>query len=110
MGYRRRGRSGRQSLGEAARLLLERLGMDDFAEQAKCRRIFDELYAQRFSGHVTFLGVRAGVVYLRVRDGSWVRRAQAFESRILHDLKTLCELKTEPQRIKVMVGESSSES
>ena len=66
--------------------------------------------AQRFSGHVTFLGVRAGVVYLRVRDGSWVRRAQAFESRILHDLKTLCELKTEPQRIKVMVGEPSSES
>ena len=70
---------------------------------------FDELYAQRFSGHVTFLAC-AGVVYLRARDGSWVRRAQAFESRILHDLKTLCELKTEPQRIKVMVGESSSES
>ena len=42
------------SRSEAARLLLERLGMDDFAEQAKCRRIFDELYARAFRGTSRF--------------------------------------------------------
>ena len=109
MAYRKRYRAGRQSIGDAARSLLDGLGMGDYDDQARSRRIFDELYASRFAGQVDFLGVRAGVVYLRVRDGSWIRRVKAFETQMLHDLKTLGDLNNQPKRIAIKVGAPQSE-
>ena len=104
MAYRKRFRAGRQSIGDAARSLLDGLGMGDYDDQARSRRIYNELYASRFAGQVDFIGIRRGVVYLRVRDGSWVRRVKAFETQLLHDLTTLGDLNHQPQRVAVKVG------
>ena len=109
MSYRRRFRAGRQSIGDAARSLLDGLGMGDYDDQARSRRIFNELYTSRFAGQVDFLGIRSGVVYLRVRDGSWVRRVKAFETQLLHDLVTLGDLNSQPKRVSIKVGAPQSE-
>jgi len=81
------------------------LGMGDHELQQRSQRIFDELYADRFAGQVRFLGLRKGVVYLRVRDGSWVRRVRAFETQIMRDLTTLGDLIDDPpSRLSIKVG------
>jgi hypothetical protein len=82
-------RSGKQKLEQATRAAVDRLGFADYEVQGRARRIFDELYSERFSGCVDFLGVRHGIVYLRVRDGTWVRRVKAFERQLLADLEVL---------------------
>ena len=79
--------------------------MEEYEDQSRCRRIFDELYAARFAGQVQFLGLRAGVIYLRVRDGSWVRRVKAFESQMVEDLRTLGDLSKPARRLSIKVGE-----
>jgi hypothetical protein len=97
-------RSGKQSLGDAGRSALKALGMDDYEAQTRSRRIFDELYGDRFAGQVAFLGFRHGVVYLRVRDGSWVRRVRAFQTQLFRDLSTLAELNEVPRSLSIKVG------
>ena len=83
--------------------------MGDYDDQARSRRIFNELYAARFAGQVDFLGIRTGVVYLRVRDGSWIRRVKAFETQLLHDLATLGDLNKRPHRVAIKVGAARAE-
>ena len=101
----RRPRNGRHELSEAARITLKTLGMSDYEVQRNCRRVFDELYARRFHGRIEFLGMRDGEVYLRVRDGSWVQRARAFERQFINDLNALCDLGESPARcVRVVVG------
>ena len=105
MARRRPGfRKGTQALGDAARGALEALGMDDYAVQKRSRHVFEQLYSDRFAGQVRFLGLRRNVVYLRVRDGSWVRRVKAFEAQIISDLKTLAELEEAPKYLSIKVG------
>ena len=110
MGQRKGYRAGAQPLGKAARALLKGLGMEEYEDQARGRRIFDELYSGRFAGQVDFLGLRAGVVYLRVRDGSWVRRVKAFETQMLEDLRTLGDLSKPARRLSIKVGEPKEPS
>ena len=86
-------------------MALHNLGMGDYELQQRSRRIFDELYADRFAQHVNFLGLRRGTVYLRVRDGSWVRRVRAYEAQILRDLTTLGEWPDgAPKKLAIKVG------
>jgi len=97
-------RKGPQGLGDAARGALRAMGMGDYDVQKRSRLIFEQLYGDRFAGQVRFLGLRRGVVYLRVRDGSWVRRVKAFETQIMRDLMTLAELEEAPKHLSIKVG------
>jgi hypothetical protein len=97
-------RKGPQSLGDAARGALRALGMGDYEFQERSRKVFEQLYGDRFAGQVRFLGLRRGIVYLRVRDGSWVRRVKAFEAQIIRDLLTLAELDEAPKYLSIKVG------
>ncbi len=78
--------------------------MDDYAVQKRTRHVFEQLYNDRFADQVRFLGIRHNVIYLRVRDGSWVRRVKAFEAQIIRDLTTLAELKEAPKYLSIKVG------
>ena len=80
------------------------MGFAEFEVQGRARRIFDELYAERFCGCVDFLGVRRGCVYLRVRDGTWVRRVKAFERQLLADLEVLGDGAEPARRLRLQVG------
>jgi hypothetical protein len=76
-------RKGLQSIGGAARHAMRALGLPDPEQQKKGAQVFDRLFAAQFHQSVTFLGVREGRIYLRVRDGAWRRRVDISTPQIL---------------------------